>query len=247
MRPLLHRAAPLALGAVLLVAALLAGLGGAGRVGAFATTAPTVTGTVITAPTTAPAPTAAPVATSSKPASTTQRTSASAPSATRSVAQASVAVTSAAATIAPTTAATTAPTSTTAAPTTLAPATATVPLIAAALPPSTEVATSVVQVGDKASESKINKIWLALVALAIAVAAATIWFWWFTRPVDATLEGLELIGTGRFLKADDGTRSRHLAIVRSRRGTVGEPVLDDVVIEAPAPPLPPPEPGASPA
>jgi hypothetical protein len=122
-------------------------------------------------------------------------------------------------------------------------------LIAAPGPVTSEVATSVVQVGDKASAAKVDKIWLALVALALAVAGATAWFWWLTRPVAAPLEGLALIGTGRFLKADDGTRASRLAVVRTRRGAVTDPVADDVVLDAPtplAPPTPPADPGAAP-
>ena len=228
----------------------LGGVGSGGRADAFATSAPTVTGTVITAPTTAAPATAATPPTSPKPAST------SASSASKlggtSPPAAAVRPVAAQATAAPSTslAATTAAATTaggTVAPTTLAPVTATVPQIVAGVPPSTEVATSVVQVGDRASSTKIDRIWLALVGLSLLVAAATAWFWWRTRPVEASLEGLELIGTGRFLNADDGTRARHLAAVRDRRGIVSDPIVDDVEFPGATTPVGLPEPGPAPA
>jgi hypothetical protein len=104
--------------------------------------------------------------------------------------------------------ATTAPAgSTGATPTTATTATATTVPAASSAAPTTVAET---KIGDPASDRRIRRIVIALLALAAVVLVITIIFWRATRPVPKTFGRLDMMGTRAWRKADETGRAELL-------------------------------------
>ena len=138
------------------------------------------------------------------------------------------ATTTVATTAAPTVVTTTNASTTSVATTTVAPATtATTATAAGSGVPVTTPATSVVHTkatGGRATAT-INRIVGVLALLGFGLIGLVIWYWRSTRPIVPYLEGLDLMATPKWRRANPLRREMMLEVLRLRRGlTSVEPI-----------------------
>ncbi len=82
---------------------------------------------------------------------------------------------------------------------------------------ATGAATTAPTAGDTGSSRTVNRIVLALLALAALLLVLAIWLWRTTKPVPSHLDGLDAMGTRRWRGASDEERASMLAPVHERR------------------------------
>jgi hypothetical protein len=88
--------------------------------------------------------------------------------------------------------------------------------------------TTVVRTGDTASSRTVNRIVLALLALAGLLLALTLWLWRSTKPRPVHLDALDAMGSRRWQRGSTAARAAMLAPVHERRGEIRE---EDLIAE----------------
>ncbi len=106
---------------------------------------------------------------------------------------------------------------------------------ATTVPTAVSVATRALEVQDvddgSATALRIKRIAASLIALSVLILGMTVWFWRQTKPMHRYLEGLSLMGTRRWGRADAVHRAALLEVLRSARGVPAVPTVveaDDV-------------------
>jgi hypothetical protein len=92
--------------------------------------------------------------------------------------------------------------------------------------------TTVPTAGDPQSSRTVNRIVLALLALAALLLVLALWLWRFTKPVPAHLDGLDAMGSRRWRRASDEERASMLASVHERRSDLRD---EDLIVPAEVP------------
>jgi hypothetical protein len=140
----------------------------------------------------------------------------------------------------------------------------------APVPVATAPAATGARAGDTASSRTVNRIVLALLAMAGLLAILALWLWRTSKPKPNHLDGLDAMGSRRWRSATPERRAAILGPVHLRRGEIRDEDLiatpepaeaepEPVPVEAPplavgldsppsddrvpAMPVPPPEPG----
>ncbi len=103
---------------------------------------------------------------------------------------------------------------TTAAATTTAAGASTDPVVSAAAAPT---ATRAKTTGGKATAT-VNRIIGVLMLLGMGLIGLIVWYWRSTRPIVGYLEGLDLMATSRWRRANPLRREMMLEVLRLRRG-----------------------------
>src|SRR5262249_27644115 len=84
---------------------------------------------------------------------------------------------------------------------------------------------------DSTATKLVNRVIFALVGLALLVALLTFWYWRATKPVPPAIDGLDLMSTGKWLRAKPDKRDKLLTDYHTKRG----PVPDEVIARTTAP------------
>jgi hypothetical protein len=106
-------------------------------------------------------------------------------------------------------------------------------------PVASAVVTTVARTGDTASSRTVNRIVLALLAMAGLLAILTVWLWRASKPKPNHLDGLDAMGSRRWRTAAPERRAAILGPVHLRRGEIRD---EDLIappepVEAPEPAL----------
>jgi hypothetical protein len=104
-------------------------------------------------------------------------------------------------------------------------------------PAASAPATTVARTGDTASSRTVNRIVLALLAMAGLLAIVTVWLWRASKPKANHLDGLDAMGSRRWRTATPERRAAILGPVHLRRGEIRD---EDLI--APPEPVETPEP-----
>jgi hypothetical protein len=99
---------------------------------------------------------------------------------------------------------------------------------------ATGAATTAPSAGDTQSSRTVNRIVLALLALAALLLVLAVWLWRTTKPVPSHLDGLDAMGTRRWRNASGEDRASMLAPAHARRSDLRDeeliaPADDDLV------------------
>jgi hypothetical protein len=116
--------------------------------------------------------------------------------------------------------------------------------------PPTSVATAVTSdpspgsqsAGDTESSRTVNRIVLALLAMAALLLVLLVWLWRTTKPAASHLDGLDAMGSRRWRNSSSERRAVILAPVHERRGEI----RDEELIAPTEPEQPEPEPEPEP-
>ncbi|HEY1279564.1 MAG TPA: hypothetical protein VGF22_07840 [Acidimicrobiales bacterium] len=92
-------------------------------------------------------------------------------------------------------------------------------------------ATTIEPTGDTVSSRTVNRIVLALLAMAGLLAILTFWLWRVSKPKANHLDGLDAMGSRRWRAATPERRAAILGPVHLRRGEI----RDDDLVAAPEP------------
>jgi hypothetical protein len=109
----------------------------------------------------------------------------------------------------------------------------------APVPVASAAVTTAARAGDTASSRTVNRIVLALLAMAGLLAILTVWLWRVSKPKPNHLDGLDAMGSRRWRTAAPERRAAILGLVHLRRGEIRD---EDLIalpepVEAPEPAL----------
>ena len=109
----------------------------------------------------------------------------------------------------------------------------------APVPVASAAVTTAARAGDTASSRTVNRIVLALLAMAGLLAILTVWLWRVSKPKPNHLDGLDAMGSRRWRTAAPERRAAILGPVHLRRGEIRD---EDLIalpepVEAPEPAL----------